>query len=829
MEKKDKTKIWGIFFSFLFTVLLAFSFLTPLFRMVLTETTIRIEDTAVKHGNSWGTDVRIQSVKINGVMIPLEELSCDSGWENVDDLFLIINPPTPTEVTLQVQNAQEIEIEFWAQEGSGIVKIYENERVIGTIDLYSPNWRKITFNRKLGTVSIFNNIPVFLLLWGISFLLIQNWFRFIWKKIKRDVAIGGVKKEIIICLMILLGSGYFDELQSGLKNMFLCVILFVVGLSVFTWREVLYERHKEYLADGLIWSFTSGIVFYGIERVNGNLKTIEIPYLLGNVIIYSAIILFFCLLCRKIKWGLIVGVIVLFLFGVANYYVVLFRGSPIVPGDFFAFQTAKTVLFNYHYEIGWTLYSSTIVMVSWCILVGTFSHTTEKMSGKALIMSCALLGSLAGAIIKMDFFKPTLDLWNLNTSTSQYGVAVCLVSNIRGMCISVPQGYSYERVEELSERYQIETVVANEPKPNVIIIMNESFSDLSVLSKSLDNNTYMPYYNSLKDNTIKGTALVSTIGGGTANSEYEFLTGNTMAFVPGTVPYLQFVLKKSYSLVQTFKDLGYNTTAIHPYDTKGYNRYKVYPFFGFNSFLGIEDFPNAELERKLFITDEESYKKVIEVFEADKEKEIPSFIFNVTIQNHSGYTTGYYGDDRIKIAGMEGEYPGTEEYLTLVKKSDEDLQVLIEYFSSIEEPTVILFFGDHLPKVEDGFYEKMLNKSMSQWSLAENQSRYEIPFFIWANYEIEERENVFTSLNYLSGLLFKVAGIPVTAYQNYLIELSQVIPAMNVNGYMNAKGEWHSYTEERSENILLDDYKNIQYNNIFAKKKCSQWFSLNDH
>ena len=117
----------------------------------------------------------------------------------------------------------------------------------------------------------------------------------------------------------------------------------------------------------------------------------------------------------------------------------------------------------------------------------------------------------------------------------------------------------------------------------------------------------MAYYNSLDTNTVKGHLLVSTIGGGTSNSEYEFLTGNSIAFVPGTVPYQQFVLKDTFSLARLFKDRGYTTLALHPYDGSGYNRERVYSYFGFDYFYDMDSFTDPELVRNRYISDTVSY------------------------------------------------------------------------------------------------------------------------------------------------------------------------------------------------------------------------------
>lgn len=128
------------------------------------------------------------------------------------------------------------------------------------------------------------------------------------------------------------------------------------------------------------------------------------------------------------------------------------------------------------------------------------------------------------------------------------------------------------------------------------------------------------------------------------------------------------------------------------------------------------------------------------------------------MQNHSGYDTGYFTENAVRIPGHEGEFPNAEEYLTLIRESDAAIPMLIDYFSKIEDPTVIVFFGDHQPMVEESFYETLAGKPLTEWTLAEAQSRYIVPFFTGQNYEIDAEENVFTSANFLSELMFEKAG-----------------------------------------------------------------------
>lgn len=811
--------------AFLVTLLLSYTVFSHVFLLLDDTTVIKIEDTAKKNHKSGGTDVRIVSVKINDRVIPFQELEFEEGmWIYLDDLLVSVNPTNPTFITYETQKAEKIEVELQKHEGSGIVRIFANEKVIGEMDLYSSFWDSIIFEKDLGRIAILSNFPMFLALYIAVILFLWGWvaaFKHLkWQKSpwKRYGAV------MASYTLFFLGCFIYGQLKAGIQITLVVSLLGFFLLLIYMMVEKYNKKAIVVLSNILLLFISSFVLAFAVENINNNISNITWNYLLGNVVIYFTVLLSLFLLLANMTASAIVGSIVICAYGVANYYVVLFRGSPIVPGDFFTITTAGTVASNYHYVINWEMFSSIMITVIWCCAILSIFNGANKTGRRETLFCVIPLGLLIGCLLGSDFYKPTLDFWNLNNNTKKYGVAMSLISNIRRMRVAEPEDYSYETIEAMWEQYK--TLDQIDKKVNVIAIMNEAYSDLSILSDCLDSDAYMPYYNSMSEDTIKGRAMVSTFGGGTSNTEYEFLTGNSIGFIPGTIPYQQFVLKDTFSLAKVLKERGYTTTAIHPYDKRGYSRYRVYPYLGFDKFIDVTAFDNPELSRDLYITDEESYKKIIEVFEENQRSGVPSFIFNVTMQNHSGYTTGFYGDNSIKVPEKEGEFPDVEEYLTLIKESDEAIRVLIEYFREVEDPTAIVMFGDHQPKIEDEFYEEMMGKPLSQWSLEEVQKRYEVPFFIWTNFDIDEQDDLFTSVNYLSGIMFEAAGIPLVPYQNFLLKTMEIIPAMNINGYMDEVGRWHSYNEESAKSPLLENYWELQYNNMFASKKCSKWFGM---
>ena len=327
----------------------------------------------------------------------------------------------------------------------------------------------------------------------------------------------------------------------------------------------------------------------------------------------------------------------------------------------------------------------------------------------------------------------------------------------------------------------------------------------------------MSYFKSLKKNTIRGNTYVSVFGGQTPNSEWEFLTNNSMAFMPYmTVPYQQYIRKPSYSLATILKEQGYTATAIHPWYGSGYRRNAIYPLLGFDSFESIETLDNLEYSR-VYPTDLSVYKKIINQFENKNDNE-KLFNFTVTMQNHSAYDLPNY-TSTVFLEDIE-DCIRVEQYLSLLKESDEALEYLINYFENYEEKTIILFFGDHQPPyLEEKFWETIIENPEDE------TTKYITPFILWANYDIKEQYIDKTSLNYLSILLLETAQLKASPYMDFLKEIQKEIPVITGNGYISSDGNYYTYEQETNYLESLNKYQLIQYNNVFDNKnRISEFF-----
>jgi len=284
-----------------------------------------------------------------------------------------------------------------------------------------------------------------------------------------------------------------------------------------------------------------------------------------------------------------------------------------------------------------------------------------------------------------------------------------------------------------------------------------------------------------------------------------------MAFLPqGSIPYQQYLINELPAIPAYLKELGYETVATHPYLSTGWDRDTIYPLLGFERSIFIEGYNRSDKLRS-YIKDAACVDKIIEIYEK-KETGTPLFLFNVTMQNHGGYTEEFANfKPDITVEGLDNL--AVEQYLSLLKVSDAEFERLVTYFSQVEEDTVIVFFGDHQPNdAVAGPLLKLNGKNVNQLTNEELLTRYEVPYVIWANYDIEEETDVDTSLNYLGAKVLKEAGIETYAYQNFLQELEREYPVISAMQVEDAGGVISNAAEKED---ALREYQSIQYYYLF--------------
>ncbi len=546
------------------------------------------------------------------------------------------------------------------------------------------------------------------------------------------------------------------------------------------------------------------------------------------------------LLCQRRGFGVGLGVLVCFFIGLAQYFVVLFKGVAIMPSDLYSLGTAMSVSGNYSYELG----STVMAGLAWTLmgmLVASYTHPRQpegeprrprnRLNYMLRFCGAILSASLLAWFVRVPDYVNQLDVdveyfFTLSKYREQ-GLVPSFVAIAQDMVIKAPEGYTTEAAEELqasyAESYEASADNADaqaqfeEVQPTVIVIMNETFADLSIFSDVAEAGYEGPQYykTTFAEQAIyQGVLSLSAYGGGTCNSEFEFLTGNSMAFIgAGKYPYSQYDLEGVENLAWQFGQMGYSTTAIHPNDPNNWSRAENYSDMGFDQFLSIDDFEGAPTLHS-GVTDAATYDRILELLEQD---DGPQFIFDVTMQNHSGYEKNNIPEDMLTDYYVE-DVPGDSEnamlneYLSCIEASDADLEYFVNALSELDRPVVLVFFGDHMPSIANSYNEASYPDEEDQ---AEHSHRvFQTTYSIWANYEVAGTTTGNTresSTAYLAAQTLDLIGAPLTEYQKALLGISEGIPGIYLYGYEGADGQWYSLDDQSDYSAYVEDLRWISY------------------
>lgn len=639
---------------------------------------------------------------------------------------------------------------------------------------------------------------------------------------RQEVHIGKTKPRLIkaaillLCFGILIGMAwYYSEFSA--KD---CAIL--AGICVLTLAIYMIDMPVHPVIRILFALVILLGCFYTFETLTHQMSTmIELAKRL-NIAFYYWLFLFVFFIAGRTSISMAICVAAIAIIGVGNYFVVMFRSNPIVPWDIYSFETAMSVADNYVFSVDWAL-AEHIAMFILMLIVGV--RTNIRLNKKILRPILTVAMCIPAYFYISYLWQDNLErntglndtLFNAKYMHSKDGFFVSFILDIHFLQIEEPKNYSDEYALSLLNEQEVEKVETPEELPDIIAIMDETFSDPAVLGEFETNKDYMPFVHSILRgevaNTISGYTDVSVLGGNTANSEFEFLTGNSMAFFPnGSVPYLQYIRDGISTIVPQLEEYGYTTYGTHPYRAKGWNREFIYDLMGFDYRYFQGSFPFEDKLRN-YVSDEADFKSILEW---RNNTEGPFFMFNVTMQNHSNYGGDFDNFDPQIVAKFKNTSSNKylNKYLSLMYETDQDVASLLSELSQSDRKTIVVFWGDHQPNdyVVRPIY-KEYGLDFDNQTYEQQQQRQKTPFFIWANYDIQEQTNVEISLNYLNILLFETAGLQLDEYQTFRKNLWQgQIPMMNAVGYRNDDGDLVEYDDAPEEiQNLLNEYQNIQY------------------
>ena len=568
-------------------------------------------------------------------------------------------------------------------------------------------------------------------------------------------------------------------------------------------KETLSKALLAKILLSIIIAFTCNLMLYFSVSSIAIDTALSIKAYYYTFLISLMFVLSLTILLRKAYLFLILIALIIIIISICNYYTYMLHGTVLTIHELKSIQTAKNVIGSYRLAVTPNVISMCLMATGSIFLLRGFkSFLIQPTKGRALVPLCLL--SLLGFIhfvYKVDrTFMSYEEVWSWESYYYRYGYIAGTISNVRGSqaMLRKPDNYDANDIVFLAGHGE-----QTDDYPDIILILNETWYDLdhyAVLETDVD---YMPIYHSL-DSCLKGYACVPISGGGTNDSEYELLTGNSISLLNVYSPYLNYSFNGYRSVVSYLESLGYTTMAAHPLTGVNYYRQYVWNDLGFDMALFEESFHDLTFNHNRQVaTDSSVFENFISFYE-DMPEDSPRFAFLLTIQNHGDWDSNPSEVDTVHCFSIEGmgdyDEQRINEYLSSVKLTDSFIEELMAYYKSLDRKVIVCMVGDHAPALINYFPGDSVQHFLR---------KRQVPYFIWANYEINYSTIVNKNIDLcaVTPIMFQLAGLPISPYYTNILALSEsMLSFTNVtvpgSGYY---GQTLGYMTTDEDAVLLSD------------------------
>ncbi|ONG92182.1 phosphoglycerol transferase [Bacillus cereus] len=663
---------------------------------------------------------------------------------------------------------------------------------------------------------------------------------------KRNILISSIISSMVTLLVITMLFMLLKVFNLDIMKAHLNQNLVLIVMMIFIWGITFYISHfnkKEMstLRASLRVHFVLFLLahtvalFYIVMQVNMSfieamnwIYLYNMQFILSFVVIYAIYILVYNLI-GKVFLSMILTSCTLVILGIVNYLKLIFRGDPLYPSDFTQIMHMQSVIPMVMDYFSWSYIFVIILSIMACIVAGIYmrryiQNVKTHLGIRALLVVGSIFvlyayGNFANTFMNKVFQKSGVDfvLWDQNENYASNGFVLGFISNLDTTVMEKPKNYSKENMLQIANdiKKQYSGNIGSQKKkekPNIIFVMSESFWDPTKATNLSFSEDPVPNLHHYIENFPGGQTISPTFGGNTANVEFEALTSYSMSLLkPGSIPYQQVITNKKEipSIPTALKKEGYYTSAIHSFGRTFFKRDDVYKVLGFDKFNAADTMENVDVDGD-YISDLAMSKEIIAELEKQKQ---PTFIHAVTMQNHFPFTEGRFGENLIEISGLENEESKgeLETYTEGLRRSDEALQYLIEQLDNLDRPTLLVFFGDHLPSLgtNKSFYKEngyITNEKTPSERLAMAQT----PLLMYANFDMPNDNLGVVSPIYFSNLIFDYAGLNKSLFYQFLSAFYKEIPVLRDELKVDKNGEViNDLTKKQKE--MLEQYKMLQY------------------
>ena len=462
---------------------------------------------------------------------------------------------------------------------------------------------------------------------------------------------------------------------------------------------------------------------------------------LANVLIILATFSI-CLFLKRRFAVLFLTSFIWIVLGIINAVVMSSRGTPLSAIDFLIIEEAIGIADAYFTIAQLILIVAAVILaIALIVLLFIFGPRRAKIDWALSGISFGVICVVCTASVLLASYVYS-DGENLVDAYNTNGFAYCFSRSLLVHGVQRPDEDAINKKDEFMDKlttdapdYDMPGVSDDLTVPNIVVVQLESFFDVKHLIDIEFSQDPVPNYTALKEDGVSGFLGVAHIGGGTANIEFEFLTGmNLDHFGLGEFPYTTVLKSRACETLATnLSQLGYTSHALHNHTATFYNRNTVYPYLGFDTFTPLEMMTNIERNILTFCTDD---VLVGEIESALNSTEGQDFVFTVSVEGHGGYPDynlqSFYTEDDIDVYGIEDDkaYYQYRFYLKLIRQMDQTVKDICTLMEERGEPYVLVFYGDHLPALPIEAHQ------------LDNGNIYQTEYVIKTNIDLTGTENI---------------------------------------------------------------------------------------
>lgn len=560
----------------------------------------------------------------------------------------------------------------------------------------------------------------------------------------------------------------------------------------------------------------------------------------------TLVYLFFLGLTNRPPLAVLLTSIFLYVPALICYYKLQLRGEPFLPWDFAQASEGLDVVGKAGLWITTAMCGAGIISILLCCIayfLPPFPFSWKRWFMRTFLPLAGALAMIFGVFLQEHVTQNVLyispDQWIQERYYRNYGLVTAFFTNMQVLKIQKPATYSQESVQQVLDKWGANP--NNTPyfsgsyasqngesikTPTIIYIQAEAFWDPSALPGVTFDQPITIHIQRTKDEMAFGQCYSPRFGGGTCDVECEALTGFSMHYLPNNCkPYVEYIHTPTASIASFRKTQGYETLAIHAYYSKYWNRENTYANLGFDDFISLEDMINPERKRPCYwedglVTEQEMAKQIIQAFE-NKSENTPLFLHAVTIQNHLAYSPDNYSEEeRVHVVSApEGVTDYTigclEDFATGVRDTDAMWGTLTTYFDSVDEPVILVLWGDHYNTIGNGMN---IYSATGYGSEDMNDPRvHTTPLLIWSNYWKQPIDLGTVAAYQITTVTNDLYGLEQPAYFDFLRKELEQYRAKSGALTIQPDGTYNWDDLSTVQQELYDAHWMLQYDLLFGE------------